>query len=188
MTYSLYSSLSSLLTPTEFFTAEAIALSPTIVPNRPGVYGWWFDDAIDPIPLDGCLAIGGYHLLYVGISPRFSRSVAANQRNLRIRLLEHCRGPISSSTLRRSLVAILGKRLSISVFEKPSGKPAISKDDEKRLTAWMSEHARVAWNEHPSPWEVEESLIKEGPRLPLNIQFSSDPFKPHIRYFRKNLI
>jgi hypothetical protein len=39
--------------------------------------------------------------------------------------------------------------------------------DEERLSAWMREHLRVTWAEHPEPNDVEATVIKElGP--PLN--------------------
>ena len=57
----------------------------------------------------------------------------------------------------------------------------MSAEDEAKLTRWMEEHARVGWLIAPAPWTIEEELLKHGPRLPLNIRGSSDPFRSELR-------
>jgi hypothetical protein len=52
----------------QFVTVDAIRNRPSIVPAEPGIYGWWFDDALERIT-GRSLAREGFRLLYVGISP-----------------------------------------------------------------------------------------------------------------------
>jgi hypothetical protein len=175
MTYDLGEISGPLLQPASFHSAAEIARDPKLVPDEPGIYGWWFDDAVSDVPLMDSLLVDGRRLLYVGIAPSGARGTTG-KRTLRDRLKNHCRGPIAHSTLRRTLVSLIGSSLTLVVHRRPSGKPAMSIEDEHRLTGWMDEHLRVAWMTYPQPWELEAALIKSGPRLPLNISGSSDPF------------
>jgi len=178
----------ALLAPTTFHSAADIATDPKLVPDEPGIYGWWFDDAMLNVPVGESLEIGDRRLLYVGIAPSApSRSGAASRRTLRDRLKNHTRGPMATSTLRRTLASLLGGQLGLGVLKLPSGKLAMSREDEVRLTGWMTEHARVAWMVHLRPWQVESALIVGGPRLPLNIRESSDPFRAELQALRRRL-
>ncbi|WP_374619534.1 GIY-YIG nuclease family protein [Devosia sp.] len=178
----------TLLAPATFYSATAIAADPKLVPDEPGIYGWWFDDATLNVPDQDSIAVGSRRLLYLGIAPSApSRSGAASKRTLRDRLKNHTRGPIATSTLRRTLTSLLGGQLGFGVVRLPSGKLAMSRDDEQRLTGWMTDHARVAWMVHPRPWEIESALIVGGPRLPLNIRESADPFRAELQAMRRRL-
>lgn len=48
--------------------AEVLA-NPSPVPKSSGVYAWWFH-GLPSVPTSGCMERDGWHLLYVGISPR----------------------------------------------------------------------------------------------------------------------
>jgi hypothetical protein len=175
MTYMISDEVRPLLQPAQFHVAREIALTPRIVPDSPGIYGWWFDDAISDVPSQDSLLVGGRRLLYVGIAPSGARGTSG-KRSLRDRLKNHCRGPIAHSTFRRTIVALIGAQLRLAVYRQPNGKLGLADDGESRLTEWMSTHLRVAWMVHAHPWKLEEALIKSGPRLPLNIMGSDDEF------------
>jgi hypothetical protein len=175
MTYMISDEMRPLLQPAQFHVAREIALTPSIVPDAPGIYGWWFDDAISDVPSQDSLMVDGRRLLYVGIAPSGARGTSG-KRTLRDRLKNHCRGPIAHSTFRRTVVALIGAQLGLAVYRQPNGKLGLADDGESRLTDWMSTHLRVAWMVQAQPWELEEALIKSGPRLPLNIMGSTDAF------------
>jgi hypothetical protein len=180
MTYKINEIARPLLQPAEFHSASEIAVNPKIVPHEPGIYGWWFDEAVADVPRDESLSMDGRHLLYVGIAPNGARGTTG-KRTLRDRLKNHCRGPIAHSTLRRTVVTLMGAQLELSVYRQPNGKFALPPDHEQRLTQWMAEHLRVAWMVYAHPWELEDALIRTGPRLPLNIMGSSDPFALELK-------
>lgn len=176
MTYMISDEMRPLLQPVQFHVASEIALTPSIVPDKPGIYGWWFDgEMISDVPSHESLLVDGRRLLYVGIAPNGARGTSG-MRTLRDRLKNHCRGPIAQSTFRRTVVALVGEQVGLYVSRQPNGKLALADDGESRLTEWMSTHLRVAWMVHPQPWELEETLITSGPRLPLNIMGSTDGF------------
>src|SRR5579871_3053412 len=156
MTHSL-SVADSLFQPERLFSVSEIRNEPSIVPAGAGIYGWWFSGRLDGVPLDGTLSRDGRKLLYVGIAPSGPASPGqARTRTLRDRLKNHCRGPIASSTLRRTIAAILASDWEIAFSKSSAGKLLISSQDEDRLTHWLDENAQVAWVECPEPWEVEE--------------------------------
>jgi len=78
----------------------------------------------------------------------------------------HLRGPTGSSTLRRALVALLMPSEGYTT-RWTTDRVVPVEADEHRLSAWMREHLRVTWAQHPKPDEVESAVITElGP--PLN--------------------
>jgi hypothetical protein len=167
---------SRLLNPDALFTVASLRDKPALIPAVGGVYAWWFSKIPPRVCIDGTKIVAGRHLLYVGISPRKPSSTEqAATRTLRDRLLNHCRGPIGSSTLRRTLATLLASDLALRIGRLPSGRIGMPAEDETILTDWMSENARLNWVTSITPWEVEEHLIKTV-RLPLNIRGSSDPF------------
>jgi hypothetical protein len=128
------------------------------------------------VPIDDAAVHDGRRLLYVGIAPRKpSAAGSISGRTLRHRLLTHCRGPIASSTLRRTLAVLLKGELDLRITTTDAGKLKMSPDHEGRLTQWMEENTRVAWRVSAAPWELEDHLIRTA-RLPLNIRGSTGPF------------
>lgn len=167
---------------------SSIVADPTLVPNEPGIYGWWFDGAPPLVDLTGTVALGDRWLLYIGIAPSEpSDGGRASRRTLRDRLKNHTRGPIATSTLRRTLTALLGAELGLRTGRTSAGKAQLLDDGEHVLTSWLSLHARVAWSACPAPWLPEKELIISGPRLPLNIRDSADPFRVTLTRLRKLL-
>jgi hypothetical protein len=181
--------LSELLAPRAFAMASEIAADPRLVPAVAGIYGWWFEDGALPIvPKQDSLHLDGRRLLYVGIAPSApSSNGRISKRTLRDRLKNHTRGPVAQSTLRRTLVALLSETLELSPVLLPSGKLSMSRAEEAALTQWMSDHARVAWMLHPAPWILEHALISGGPRPPLNIRDSLDPFRLELKLLRRRI-
>jgi hypothetical protein len=180
MTYMISYDVAPFLQPERFHAADEIALNPAIVPDSPGIYGWWFDDTITDVPLQDSLLVHGRRLLYVGIAPNGAQRTTG-KRTLRDRLKNHCRGRIAQSTLRLTLTSLVGRELGLVVRRRPSGKTELAPGGEQRLSQWMAEHLRVAWLVHPQPWDLEDALIKSGPRLPLNIMGSTDPFARELK-------
>ena len=185
MTHSLTEAAQPLLSPEQLWSADQIRARPSVVPATPAIYGWWFDAGLPRVPTEGALLRDGRRLLYVGIAPRGPSPDGAPQgRTLRDRLKNHCRGPIASSTLRRTLACVLARVLDFHIHLRSPGKLGMRDADERRLTEWMQEHARVGWMITTEPWVLEEVLITAGPRLPLNIRSSSDPFRLESRRLR----
>jgi hypothetical protein len=91
---------------------------------------------------------------------------------------------MATSTLRRTLAALLKANERFSIERAASGKSQMSAENEARLTRWMTEHARVTWLTTPVPWILERELLDRGPRLPLNIRGSSDPFRKTLSALR----
>ena len=155
----------------------------SVVESERGIYGWWFSAKLPAVPLVGAKVYAGWRLLYVGIAPS-GPTVARRPRTLRSRLRNHCRGPLATSTLRRTLACLLSAE-KLRLRRRPSGKLCMTAIEEARLTGWMEASARVAWLCHDQPWLLEDELIEAGhPRLPLNIKGSSDPFRVELRRLR----
>jgi hypothetical protein len=183
MAHTLSREAETFLEQARFVTPDAIREKPAIVPAEAGLYGWWFDQALGTIS-EGSHVRNGLHLLYVGIAPSAPPKDGVKPRTLRDRLLNHCRGPIATSTLRRTLAALLNADERFSIERAASGKSQMSEEDEAKLTRWMTEHARVTWLTTPVPWMLEKELLDRGPRLPLNIRGSSDPFRKKLTALR----
>ena len=180
MTHRMYVR-AALLAPSRLYGVEELRAAPTLIPAERGVYGWWFDRPPPDVPIDGTEVASGWRLLYVGVAGRRSDG----SRTLRKRLANHVRGPVATSTLRRTLAVLLAEELSLDLARRAAGKMTIG-DGEVRLTAWMAKHARVAWVVVAEPRTLELELITDGPRLPLNIEGSADAFAATLRR-RRNL-
>jgi len=148
MTYSLCPIAQRAIAPARLYTVDEISASPGAVPREAGVYSWWFRSVPPGVPIEETLVRDGLRLLYVGIAPRApskgKRRVRISKgkkrvRTLRERLLNHCRGPIASSTSRRTLACLLAADLGFQFFRRSSGKIGMSASDENKLTRWMDD-------------------------------------------------
>lgn len=184
MTYSVYQAATALLETSQMHDPATLALDLSLVPPEPGIYSWWSDTGLRDLSLDGWLLRDGRRLLYVGICPNGTNS--ASKRTLRHRMKEHCRGPIRRSTLRRALTALLKDELGLQVGKASDGKPVLLDGGEVRLSQWMSDHLRVAWMAHASPWVLETELIKSV-SPPLNVMGVSNPNSLLLRQRRAEL-
>jgi hypothetical protein len=168
--------------PPALFTVNDVIRTPSAAPDKAGIYTWWFDE-LPNVPLEDAVEQDGFHLAYVGIASNRPGS----RRTLRQRLRNHCNGPIATSTLRRSLAAILVDVLDLHAFSGLGKKIKISDDEEVRLTAWLAAHGRIAWIVEAEPWTYEAELLKNGPPLALNIQGNSHPFVRQLLKLRQQL-
>jgi GIY-YIG catalytic domain len=168
--------------PNKLYSYTEVLSRPSIVPNRFGIYAWYFRKFPPKVIADDCIMQNGLSLLYVGISP--SRS--GSKQNLRKRIRNHCRGNASTSTLRLTLGCLLSDQLGIQLQRTgKSGRMTFTKPGEEILSAWMEQNAFVYWQEHPKPWEIEEQIIGSF-SLPLNLRDNEHhPFYPVLTSIRK---
>jgi hypothetical protein len=172
----------ALLEVPSFFTVADVIRTPSAAPDEGGVYAWWFDE-LPNVPLEGAWENYGFRLAYVGIAS----SRPGSRRTLRQRLRNHCTGPIATSTLRRSLAAVLTELLDLHPFVGLNKKVKISDAEEVRLSTWLSQHGRVTWVTDPTPWVYEAELLKDGPQLALNISGNCHEFTSKLRALRRRL-
>jgi hypothetical protein len=127
------------------------------LPRASGLYAWWVAPGMLPqVSGPPHPSVQDTELLYIGLARNLRSRVGGN----------HLRGPTGSSTLRRALVALL--MASEGYTTRWTTDRVVPVDaDEARLSAWMREHLRVTWAQHPDPQAVEAAIIDElGP--PLN--------------------
>jgi len=169
--------------PMHLHTVAEVTETPSKAPNESGLYAWWFDQ-LPGVPLEGSLRQGNFKLAYVGIASHRPGS----RRTLSQRLRNHCKGPSASSTLRRSLIAILSKQLNRNPYLGPDKKLKLPQDEEVLLSDWLSSHGRMAWICDPEPWVRERRLLDQGPPLALNILGNDHEFTAKLRSLRRELI
>ena len=189
MTHSLTTAVEALLHPARLYGVAELRETPTLIPQEGGVYAWWFSRMPPEVQPEKTAVHGDRRLLYVGIAPRKpSAAGSASDSTLRNRLLNHCRGPLASSTLRRTLAVLLKSEFGLSITRTKAGKLKMPPEHEAWLTGWMEENARVIWVVNAAPWEVEDHLVQGTARLPLNIRGSSDPFAKVLSAMRSQIL
>ena len=143
---------------------------PCLIPAASGVYGWWFDETPSGVPTAGCMTRDQWTLLYVGISPKAPprNGTAPSRQSLRTRVRYHYKGNAEGSTLRLTLGVLLSEQLGLQLRRVGSGVRRTFSAGETELSAWMHDHARISFVEHPTPWTLEEELIGSLD-LPLNL-------------------
>lgn len=180
-------SVFTLLAPDHLWRRAEVLASACPVPAGPGVYAWYFDPPPPHVPLDGCHWHAGAVLLYAGISPKQAptNGRAPSRQRLRHRVRYHYRGNAEGSTLRLTLGCLLSDTLQIALRRVGSGKRrTFGPDGEARLSAWLDEHARVAWLQHPEPWVLEDEMIQTL-SLPLNLSGNErHPFHSRLSELR----
>lgn len=172
------SSYQIFVAPTKLWSRQEILSKPCPVPNKSGVYAWYFKGTPPDVPTDGCVSRNGLTLLYVGISPRkpTNEEGLQSKQTLRKRLRTHLRGNASGSTLRLTLGCLLSDVLDIQLRRVGSGERMTFGDGEARLSDWIGANAFVTWLTCPEPWKVEEEAI-QALSLPLNLdQNNKHPF------------
>lgn len=174
-----------LLAPVSLYDADAVLGRPSIVPPVAGTYAWYFDQVPPGVPTARCHRLAESWLLYVGISPKKpSADGRASRQSLRSRLRYHYRGNAAGSTLRLTLGCLLSEELGIRLQRVGSRDRLTFGPGEAALSAWMAEHARVAWVADPEPWLLEDHLI-EVLSLPLNLQGNAHhPFQTELSAIR----
>ncbi|MGQ0846550.1 MAG: GIY-YIG nuclease family protein [Sporichthyaceae bacterium] len=176
-----------LLDPPRTYTRAEVLASPSPVPRTSGIYGWYFDEIPDGVPVDRVVHTSHGALLYVGISPKAPPAGGArpSAQTLRDRIRYHYRGNAEGSTLRLTLGCHLTERLGIQLRRVGSGtRLTWTARGEQVLNEWMQQHARVAWVEHPRPWLPEEAMIR-AVCLPLNLGHNAhSPYYPTLKALR----
>ncbi len=154
-----------------------------------GVYGWWFDPSLPLVPRDGCIERDGKHLLYIGIAPPKDRPVRRGAPTpVKSRLwCNHLRGTVRTSTLRLSLAALLEEELDLEFWRDKRDRVRMDRPHEDRLSDWIAKHAAISVVQHDEPWSLEETLIRNGPSLPLNLSMSGHPFRSTLSDLRRAL-
>ncbi len=128
--------------------------------TEPGFYAWWLTDKL-ALPM----ALTSSHparpdvgLLYIGIAPNGASSSATIRSRI---LTNHLGNALGSSTLRRSLAALLWEGNDWHPYTTPAKKPALPPDECVALTRWMTRNLLVSWCGVTKPWEYEPTLIAE---------------------------
>lgn len=117
-------------------------------------------------------SIPDLRLLYVGLATKLCSRLASNHL-----------GRTGSSTLRRTLAGLLLNEEKYRT--RWTDRVVLVDDDEARLTEWMVKHLHVSWSEHPTPRDVEESIIQTlWP--PLNVDHASGPALHIVKAARQN--
>ncbi|MEQ9911181.1 GIY-YIG nuclease family protein [Pectobacterium polaris] len=169
--------------PEKLWSREEVMSSPSPVPAVSGLYFWWFKTVPSGVPLNGCVAINGHTLLYVGISPD-KKGKPNSRANLKTRIKTHYSGNAEGSTLRRTLGVLLSAESKFPLRRVGSGKrTTFTHSGEQWLDEWMANNAKVHWIPHDEPWILEESLISSI-SLPLNIQGNNHAFRPLLSAMR----
>ena len=170
--------MNEILSPARLWSRAEVLASPSPVPRLAGVYGWFFKP-IPRVPSDGCVMVGDFALLYVGIAPKSPPlgGGRSSSQTLRHRIRYHYRGNAEGSTLRLTLGCLLSTDLGIELRRVGSGNRLTFHEGEERLSRWMSENAFVTWAVCPRPWETEKQLINSV-SLPLNL----DQNRTHIHH------
>jgi len=173
--------------PTKLWSRHEVMCSPNPVPTVSGVYFWWFKGIPPGVPLDGCVIMNGYTLLYVGISPD-KKGKPNSRANLRTRIKTHYSGNAEGSTLRRTLGVLLSAESTYPLRRVGSGKRmTFTHSGEQWLDEWMANHTKVHWVPHSEPWLLEEHLISSI-SLPLNIQGNKHAFRPLLSALRSKAL
>ena len=173
------------------YRPEELYRSKTMIPDEPGVYGWYFDHhfgTVDeqasgasfthqPIIVEGRNSLEKWQLMYIGIAG------SIEGRTLRNRISdEHLRQNSKGSTLRQTLAALLYDTIGLDPRNQLN-----SADEKSILNNWIFEHGRVAWLTATNPEEIEKAILAEyGQLLPLNIEGNDhNPFRDRLRQLRK---
>ena len=86
--------------------------------------------------------------------------------------------------MRHSIAAILAQELELEFRRDKRNRVCMDRKHEEKLSAWLNDHAAISVAESFEPWKLEETLVRTGPPLPLNIKVSSHPFKSTLESMR----
>ena len=167
---------------------EPPPLATTSFLDRPGFYAWWasptrLSDASPLIPPVHPTASCKWALLYVGIAPKRPSSDGPD-RTLADRVQgDHRNGSIGNSTFRQSLAALL---IGLLDLRPKRGYDRSRIENETALSDWIEEHCRVTMAECPTPWTVEDEVIRLM-RPPLNLKPGYHEFRRQVGKARKTL-
>lgn len=155
-----------------------------LVPREPGLYAFYGDDqAWSDLGLTP--AFGGQPL-YVGKAER-----SLNGRDVATHFAP---GKTGSSTVRRSLAALLADQLALVPVPRNLAKPdgsanfALGASSEERLSNWMRDHLSLATWTKPADVNLAEieTVVLRRLRPPLNLDKVGES-RTHLRAARKRL-
>ena len=127
------------------------------VPAEPCFYAVWARFGAVPGISGPRHETADLQLSYVGIAPNGAELKATLPS--RVVVGEHIRGTTATSTLRRTLAALLHERqLGQSRW---TTKPVLVNRDEPALSEWMDENLQLTLVERREPWPVEAPVIAE---------------------------
>lgn len=153
------------LKPARLWRRSEVLTRPSPVPQRRGLYAWFFRALPPGVPATDVHTVAGWSLLYIGIAP----STDVSRSTLRWRLRTHFRQTVFQSTLRMTLASLLARELNLQLFETVSKRPSLGPDGEARLSDWLQANAAVTWVVHEQPWALEQRWIEQF-KTPLNLQ------------------
>ena len=163
--------VNEIIAPNKLWTRSESLASPSPVPKKSGIYGWFFKSIPPKVPKEGCTFKDGLALLYVGISPKAppQNGRPPSKQKLKDRICYHYRGNAEGSTLRLTLGVLLSNELGLELRRVGSGKRmTFQTEGENRLSEWLSNNAFVTWTVHHEPWVLETEVIRHL-SLPLNL-------------------
>jgi hypothetical protein len=149
-----------ILYPNKLWNREELLGFSSPLPEKPGIYAWYFSSYPPEIPVQDVYYYQGLPLLYVSIAP----SRLDSSSNLKKRIKQHLRSNAYGSTLRLTLGCLLGLELR----RVSTTRMTFAKSGEQRLSEWLSKNAFVVWQQEDEPWHSEEQLIRTL-SLPLNL-------------------
>lgn len=132
--------------------------------HSPGLYAWWdLRGALTPYWPNGFPAVATSRPLYVGLA-RTTLAASGSEMHL---------NTTRSSTLRRSLVALLVDELKLrdQLVPGPGDKFGLTAEGDSLLSCWMRNNLHVAWHETPEHG-ANERLIVADLLPPLNDRYA----------------
>ena len=179
--------INSFSAPHIVYSRANVQDSPKLIPTENGIYFWWIKNLPDVVPLEGCIRLGEYYLVYSGISPD-KKGKPNSKSTLRTRLRTHYFGNAEGSTLRRTLGILLAQQSGFPLRRVGSGnRMTFTHLGEQWLDQWMSENTRISWLLDPEPWVVEGNVLHTV-ALPLNLKGNEHIFKSMLSTLRKEAI
>ncbi len=147
--------------PDKFWKREELLGFDSPLPDKPGIYAWYFCSYPSVIPVHDVYHYQDIPLLYVGVAP----SRPDSKSNLKKRIQQHFRSNAYGSTLRLTLGCLLGLELR----RVSTTRMTFTKSGEQWLSEWLSKNAFVVWQQEDEPWYLEEQILAEI-SLPLNLR------------------
>lgn len=174
-------------TPNIVYSRLELQESPKLIPIENGIYFWWIKNLPEIVPVQDCLKLGEYYLVYSGISPD-KKGKPNSKSTLRTRIRTHYFGNAEGSTLRRTLGILLAQQSGFPLRRVGSGKRmTFTHLGEQWLDQWMEENTCISWVLDPEPWVVEENVL-QSVSLPLNLKGNEHVFKSTLSMLRKEAI
>lgn len=117
----------------------------TALPETPGIYAWWETENSDqeqPVFGDQSRPV------YLAAARNLAASIEADATGLR------------ASALRRQLAAALADQLGLRATRKGGGRPTMNKDENTRLSHWVTTRMQVSWSALGEPEPYRHALTR----------------------------